>query len=1597
MTTPTWIETLYSNKKTKFTTTVPNVKIISVDYTIPPYQTVSGIKLALYNSTGTVVATSNTVTSQSAGASPAIISNIFNYTIATAGNYSIGIYSGTGNVGGDNPVFPITESTGTINVTGVEMSGSAPYHCFNNIQFSVANGLTAPIPSTVTAGTTNYTVTQTVNGCTSSPASISVVVTAPPAATISYGATAFCKSVSSAQSVNRTGTSGGTYSVSPSGLTINSSTGAIVPSTSTAGTYTVTYTMAAVNGCSAQTATTSVTIANVPSATISYNGSPYCSGSGTASVSRTGTSGGTFSSTTGLNINSSTGEIDLVNSTPGTYTVTYTIAAVTGCATYTATNNITITPKVSSLAFAAGSSSTRCQGLGTVTYSATANNATGITYSLDATSLAAGNSINSSTGAVTFVADWKGTSSIKALAAGCTPLSATHTVTTSPAPSGSISTTYTCIDGSSGTITTTGNTGISPFTYSLNSGTFQSSGNFTGLASGNYSIQIKSNDGCIYSTSATVDPYPNSSGDQNVAATDSWVGHMYNGKSFDQYKGFFSESEIFDENFGGSGTCFSITSGVSGSSIYTDQFSVKFKMNSTRTGLYVVDLGSDDGSRLTVDGDVIFDDWNDHAFAGRPRVLMNLDGNNSLLYEFYENGGENRVLFNNLALVLENKLSSNLTQSICMGNSGTAIGGDTYGTLPSGISKYGSTGYQWSYSTTVGGIKVAISGATDATFTPNTSNAPFNTPGTYYVYRNAILSSTNNTGKSPYVATNFSNAAVIIINAIPSATISYGNNPFCSTSSLPEKVMLAGTSGGIFSASGLQINSATGDIVPNSNSVGLYTVNYLIPAAGGCSAFSTSVQIYIGAPGTWSGKISKDWANSGNWVCGIMPDGTTDVIIPKQVSNFPSVISHYAEAKNLHIATGASLTVLGTLEISGAISNNGNLDIAGGTLEMSGAAGQSIAGSIFASHTVKNLVVSNTSAEGLSVSSTPNDTLKLTGTLSFGNSNSILNTGDNVALISNYDGTANVSVVGSHNAINGKAIVEKYINTGTDLAQHGKSWQFLSAPTSGQTIKESWMENGNIPANYGTIISGPGGTAAGFDMYSVAPSMKYFDETINNWKGVSSANNPIANTGGYMVFIRGDRTVTGTTQAANRTVLRSKGTLFTGTQMPITVKANSFQSVGNPYASPIDFALITKDPSIDNAFYVYDPYLYGTYGVGGYQVLSSVNNWKPVPGGTSAYPSSVLSSIIQSGQAFFVHSNSSTDGSLTISEASKSATARPGHSNRETTATTDGDRQFLRASLFTSAGLMADGNVVTFDKTFRNTIDGNDVIKLSNSGENFGIKSAGKLLIIEAKSQLSGNDTITYNVTNLSKATYKLIFAPENMAATGLQGILIDKYLKTETPVSLRDSTVIEVTTNTNAASSAADRFKLVFRQLAALPVNISSITAVNKEGKNLIHWSVENESGIRQYAVEKSTDGNQFSQMAMVNANHTESGDYISEDSNVNAVINYYRVRIVSKDDKVSYSPVVKVNTGKIIAAIEVTPNPILNGTIHLVFSNEPSGKYTISLSNQLGQVILSKTILHTAESASESISANSISKGIYNLLIVKPDGNKQTVKIIY
>src|SRR5690606_34806025 len=123
---------------------------------------------------------------------------------------------------------------------------------------------------------------------------VTVTVNTAPTATIAYVGSPFCTSAGTV-SVTRTGASGGSYSVSPAGLTINTFNGNVTPSTSTPGTYTVTYTVAAAGGCGSTSTTATIIINANSSATIAYSGGPFCASGGAVSVTRSGSAGGSYS------------------------------------------------------------------------------------------------------------------------------------------------------------------------------------------------------------------------------------------------------------------------------------------------------------------------------------------------------------------------------------------------------------------------------------------------------------------------------------------------------------------------------------------------------------------------------------------------------------------------------------------------------------------------------------------------------------------------------------------------------------------------------------------------------------------------------------------------------------------------------------------------------------------------------------------------------------------------------------------------------------------------------------------------------------------------------------------------------------------------------------------------------------------------------------------------------------------------------------------------------------------------------------------------------------------------------------------------------
>uniref|UniRef100_UPI0040486D1E proprotein convertase P-domain-containing protein n=1 Tax=Flavobacterium sp. TaxID=239 RepID=UPI0040486D1E len=136
----------------------------------------------------------------------------------------------------------------------------------------------------------------------------------------------------------------------------------------TAGSYVYSFTVTDQFGCQYRRNVTVNVNPGCPTASISYTGSPYCTTSAPVNVNLTGTgsyTSGVFSAPAGLSINTTTGQITPSTSTPGTYTVTYTIAPNACCAVPTvATTSVTISsgPTVSSL----NSTSPVCSGANAV-------------------------------------------------------------------------------------------------------------------------------------------------------------------------------------------------------------------------------------------------------------------------------------------------------------------------------------------------------------------------------------------------------------------------------------------------------------------------------------------------------------------------------------------------------------------------------------------------------------------------------------------------------------------------------------------------------------------------------------------------------------------------------------------------------------------------------------------------------------------------------------------------------------------------------------------------------------------------------------------------------------------------------------------------------------------------------------------------------------------------------------------------------------------------------------------------------------------------------------------------------------------------------
>lgn len=180
------------------------------------------------------------------------------------------------------------------------------------------------------------------------------------------------------------------------------------------------------------------------------------------------------------------------------------------------------------------------------------------------------------------------------------------------------------------------------------------------------------------------------------------------------------------------------------------------------------------------------------------------------------------------------------------------------------------------------------------------------------------------------------------------------------------------------------------------------------------------------------------------------------------------------------------------------------------------------------------------------------------------------------------------------------------------------------------------------------------------------------------------------------------------------------------------------------------------------------------------------------------------------------------------------------------------------------------------------------------------------------------------------------------------------------------------------------------------LPLNSIKVFAKQFNNAVMLQWQTLQESNVARFEIEKSTDGNNFIKIAdaLAKGNSTSQTNYWVEDKSP-AAINYYRIKTIDVDGKMSVSSVIKyVLQDNVKASVIIYPNPVVNST-DIYFYSKTNGIASYSILSTTGNsIIIGKMLLQKGMNKfSQNVSG--LSAGTY-LFLLNGVGEKVSVKFV-
>jgi hypothetical protein len=151
------------------------------------------------------------------------------------------------------------------------------------------------------------------------------------------------------------------------------------------------------------------------------------------------------------------------------------------------------------------------------------------------------------------------------------------------------------------------------------------------------------------------------------------------------------------------------------------------------------------------------------------------------------------------------------------------------------------------------------------------------------------------------------------------------------------------------------------------------------------------------------------------------------------------------------------------------------------------------------------------------------------------------------------------------------------------------------------------------------------------------------------------------------------------------------------------------------------------------------------------------------------------------------------------------------------------------------------------------------------------------------------------------------------------------------------------------------------------------------KQGNEVkVSWKTSEEINSKEFVVERSTDGSNFTAIGTVTAKGT-AADYSLLDAKPVTGNNYYRLKLVDKDGKIAYTNIIKINFSRQLS-VHIAPNPA-STVIYVTAENAGTG-VTLAIFDQNGKMVRQQRL--TAALQQTPVSITGLAKGIYTLKVV-------------